>query len=85
MCAGQPDAPNTPISDLANRDVISVSWSAPNYDGGSPVLGYLLYMRNIESAQFTLVWNGSEDPTMFGFTTYLDELGNKIRPGTYEI
>ncbi len=42
-------------------------------------------MRNIEAAQFTLVWNGSEDPTMFEFTTYLDENGDKIRPGTYEL
>ena len=46
-CAGYPEfGTNVAIYQvLGTRDVLSVTWDPPNYDGGSPVLGYKLYMR----------------------------------------
>jgi hypothetical protein len=67
ICAGQPTPPDTPTLIIGNRDIISVVWRQPVNDGGSPVLGFYLYMKEINDADYTLIQNGGEDPTLLSF------------------
>ncbi len=67
MCAGFPNPPDPPILILGNRDIISVAWNQPTIDGGSPVLGFFLFMKSSSSESYTLVQNGGEDPTLLSF------------------
>lgn len=83
VCAGYPDAPQAPVEVLGNRDIISVSWSHPASDSGSPVLGFFVFMKTVAEADYTLVQNGGEDPTLLEYSTTLDHLGNPIAPNDY--
>jgi hypothetical protein len=55
ICAGYPDAPALPALTLGNRDIISISWELPTFNGGSPVLGFFLYMKASDDTDYTLV------------------------------
>jgi len=66
-CAGFPIAPASPILIQGSKDIISVSWTLPSNNGGSPVLGFKLYMKSQTDAQYTLVYDGGEDPTRFTY------------------
>lgn len=83
ICAGYPDPPATPILVLGTRDIISVSWEHPTYDGGSPVLGFFLFMKANDDAEYTLVQNGGEDPTLLTYSTETDHFGDPIVPRSY--
>ena len=69
LCAAPPEPPGQPTLVLGNRDTISVSWTLPlsPEDGGSPVLGFQLFMKSIDEADFTLVQDASEDPSQTHF------------------
>ena len=36
----------------------------PSNDGGSPVLGFFLWMKGKDDTTYTLIQNGGEDPTL---------------------
>ncbi len=59
----------TPTKVSANKNSITVQW-ALNSDGGSPVLGYLLYQLNVTTGGETLIYNGSSIPTITSFTAH---------------
>lgn len=80
-CAGFPNAPASPVLIQGSKDIIQVSWTLPN-NGGSPVLGFKLYMKSQNDAQYTLVYDGGEDPTKFTFQTTTDASGNPLIPLT---
>jgi len=65
MCAYLPTPPPVATTDMATQDLIMLRWAPPPYDGGTPILGYMLYMkRGIDSA-FNLsapIYNGYQDP-----------------------
>ena len=67
ICAGYPVAPNVPIMILGNRDIISISWDLTFSNGGSPILGFFLFMKSFSDSNYTLVQNGGEDPTLLSF------------------
>jgi hypothetical protein len=71
-CAGPPDPPLIPTLILGTRDIISVKWELPLNNGGSPVLGFFVYMKSSISDNFTLVQDGGEDPTLLTFSTTTD-------------
>jgi hypothetical protein len=66
-CAGEPIAPAPPILAQGSKDIIIVSWTLPTSNGGSPVLGFKLYMKSTTDATYTLVYDGGEDPNNFTF------------------
>jgi hypothetical protein len=62
MCADVPATPNVPTVLIQNLDQIVIKWSPPSSDGGTPILGYQVDMREDSEATFTLVYDGSENP-----------------------
>ena len=40
-----PGAPGAPESVLTSEDSVSLSWSTPKHNGGSPITGYVLEKR----------------------------------------
>ena len=68
ICAGYPGAPEIPSLVVGNRDLISTVWTLPDSDGGSPVTGFLAWMKRSSDAEYTLVQTfGNEDPTYLSF------------------
>lgn len=46
------------------------------------MLGFFLYMKAQADAQYTLIYNGGEDPNTFTFETTTDASGNSLIPLT---
>jgi hypothetical protein len=47
-------------------------------------MGFFLYMRKTpDDAEYTLIQDGGEDPTLLSFQTITDHYGNPITPGDY--
>jgi hypothetical protein len=84
LCAGVPEPPSAPEINLGNRDIISVTWTHPETDGGSPVLGFQIWMKTKTDTTYTLVQDGEENPTLLSFATTTDPTGNPIAPATYQ-
>jgi hypothetical protein len=55
----------------------------PADNGGSPVLGFFLYMKTSSEANYKMVYDGGEDPTLKTYSTNLDHNNNPIAPNTY--
>lgn len=72
MCAQEPDAPDPPSVIIQNLDQIAIEWNPPAYDGGSPILGYQVEMKETTEASYTLIYDGSENPNgkMLEITSY---------------
>ena len=90
MCADVPDPPAPPTKVIGTRDLMSVEWALPVYDGGSPTLGFFVFMRltdDIEDLDYTYVTNDDtgEDSTYLQYSTtgMLDHRGVPIQPGDY--
>lgn len=50
---------------MATKDLIMLRWEPPPYDGGTPILGYKLYMKRDIDATFDLtkpIYDGYQDP-----------------------
>jgi hypothetical protein len=50
--------------EAATDNNITVSWSAPITDNHSPVTGYRLYMNALNDGDWTLVYDGKDQPTV---------------------
>jgi Fibronectin type III domain len=57
-----------PVKVYSTKNSVSVSWALVS-DGGSPVLGYLLYQLNVTTGGEYLVYNGSSIPTITSFNS----------------
>jgi hypothetical protein len=67
LCANVPNAPAAPSVTLGTMDLIIVEWGPPASDGGTPILGYDLYMKSNAESAYTLVYDGSQNPTTKSF------------------
>ena len=85
-CAGYPSEPSPPTLIIGNRDLIQVSWWLPDTDGGSPVTGFLVWMKTALEGEYVLVDAvGEEDPTYLVYQNTTDHNGLPISPNDYEI
>lgn len=66
-CASIPDAPTSIILEASTSESLTISWSVPASDGGSDITGYLVYMSDIQSEDFDLVYNGLYYPSTLTF------------------
>lgn len=85
MCAYLPTAPEVATTDMATQDLIVLRWEPPPYDGGTPILGYKLFMKRSIDVNFDLTkpyYNGFEDPVvrLLNITQYNDL---PLQPITY--
>lgn len=63
-CASVPSAPASPVIvtdpvsgvQLANLDIIEVSWTLPTSNGGTSVTDFSLYVRWTGTTDYTAVW-----------------------------
>lgn len=67
LCAGVPSSPATPTLLLRSLDLLLLEWEPPTSDGGSPVLGYNISMRETVGAGVTendwiTIYNGTQNP-----------------------
>lgn len=47
-----PDAPDAPLVPVVGGDWCSMTWEAPKYDGGSPILGYFIERKKKQSSRW---------------------------------
>ena len=66
-CASIPAAPNIPQILWNDISQIILSWSQPIDNGGSPIIGYQIYMKKSSESTFLLIYDGSYNPA----TTFL--------------
>jgi len=83
---GIPDQPTSLLAAGGNRSV-TLTWSAPTNDGGSPVLGYIIEYRQIMSAGWTAAPNQPDTTatTVTGLTngvTYLFRVAARTATST---
>ncbi len=64
--ADKPGAPGTPTVDSASSTSITISWSAGT-NGGSAITGYRVYMNDLSTDAWTLVYNGQNNPSVLSF------------------
>ena len=62
LCANVPDSPDAPTLLLSALDLILLEWDPPLYDGGSPILGYSVWLRQDSEPGYSLVYNGTQNP-----------------------
>ena len=63
-----PEAPEKPtISDIT-ADSMTVSWSPPEEDGGSPITGYILEKRDVSSKRWLKASSDAITELTFKFT-----------------
>lgn len=75
MCAFLPSPPQQAYTDMATQDLIILRWEPPGDNGGTPILGYKLYMRRAIEESWNLAspyYEGKEDPVtrLMYITTY---------------
>lgn len=60
ICANVPLSPATPTLLLKTLDLLLLEWEPPAEDGGSPILGYSVHMRQTGvGAEYTMIYNGT--------------------------
>ena len=73
-----PDAPtdlqNVPA--ITDADTIGLSWAAPEFDGGSPILDYRLWSDNASGSDFAVL-----EGSLAGFTYTATSL---VQGATYQ-
>lgn len=60
-----PGAPGTPRSVETSEDSITITWTKPRHDGGSPILGYTIEKRLLSEDKWT-----KATPSLVHDTTY---------------
>lgn len=61
-----PSAPTGPITPLTcNKNSISIQWGPPKHDGGAPINRYVVYYREVNTANWIRV--GTVDPQTFSY------------------
>lgn len=69
VCAQVPSAPSVPLLESSSKSSITIAWNAiaPINNGGSSVTGYRVYMNDLLSDRWELVYDGSSFPSTLTF------------------
>lgn len=67
ILASTPTITSAPVKVSASKNTITVSWTLTS-NGGSPVLGYMLYQTNVTTGGTFLIYDGSSIPTVTSYT-----------------
>lgn len=65
MCADIPYTPTKPTLESSSKTSITIAWNALTgvNTGGSPIIGYRVYMNDLLSDKWDLVYDGSNYPS----------------------
>lgn len=85
FCASAPEPAVAPSVILAEQELLQVSWQLPADNGGSSVLGFQLEMKRDADADFSLAYDGEEDPTVRTWSTTVDAQGNPLVAASYAL
>lgn len=64
--------------------LILIEWLPPSFDGGSPILGYMLYMSSDNHPNRVLIYNGTGNPTTKDYAIR-SFLGNPLEITSYYV
>lgn len=53
LCIDPPGAPGSPQGIESTEDSITIGWTKPRHDGGSPITGYVVEKRLISEEKWT--------------------------------
>ena len=81
FCADVPGKINTFTNLLADTSKIILTWEPPDDNGGSPILGYYIKMRETGESSFSVVYDGSNYLTTT--TTISSYNNNNLQLTTY--
>jgi len=79
IVADLPAAPAAPTMDASTKDSITLAWNAPGSDGGNSISGYKVYMNDLLSDVWELVYDGTNFPSTLTYTKTGLEAGNYYR------
>ena len=82
-CASLPDPPNVPQLLWKDNNRINVNWT-PQSNGGSSILGYILYMKLSTESEFTIVYDGTNSREI-NHTTITSYKNSPLINSTYNI
>ena len=74
-----PSKPGQPHIDNITADTMTVSWTAPEDDGGSPVTGYLIEKREAGDMKWTKVAEGKMPGNKYTLTGLTPEMEYEVR------
>ena len=76
-----PGAPGRPIVDDVDADSVTLSWTKPRDDGGNPVKGYVIEMREKGSSKWKPLNDRlpCKDTKFTGKITYIDQIRERNR------
>jgi hypothetical protein len=66
-----PGAPGTPRGLETTEDSITINWTKPRHDGGSPINGYMIEKRLISDEKWTKATQALVVDTTYRYTFYL--------------
>jgi len=77
--ATKPGTIDPPIFETATESSISIAWTPPSDNGGSPLTGYRVYMNDFLSDKIEMIYDGSSVPSILSFTEFGLILGAPYR------
>uniref|UniRef100_A0A8C4QBK0 Myosin binding protein C3 n=1 Tax=Eptatretus burgeri TaxID=7764 RepID=A0A8C4QBK0_EPTBU len=74
-----PDPPKSPQISELGEDCCTVSWEAPNYDGGMPITGYILERKKMKSHRWIKLSHNLIQETCFECKKMIEGIAYEIR------
>ena len=68
VCADLPGAPATPTLETSTSSSITIAWNPPTYTGGVALTGYRVYMNDLISDIWVMIYDGNNYPSTLTFT-----------------
>lgn len=75
VAASIPAAPSTPTFETATKTTLSIAWNPPSDTGGSDILGYMVYINDLQTEEFKLAYDGSSSPLIVTLTLTTEKHG----------
>ena len=55
LCIGKPQSPTKPMVSDIRATQVKVSWTPPEFNGGTPIVGYLIEYKVVSSSEWSQV------------------------------
>jgi len=72
-----PGRPPPPYLIQSTATSITIGWETPNLNGGSPIIGYELWMNDFQGNEYELLYDGMGSPDVFQYKVSTANIGPK--------